>query len=150
MQAGPPPTPAGGSGVVEAALKGLCPRCGAKSLFAAIVEFAPRCRACQLDFSAFNLGDGPAAFLTLLVGALITGLAIALELTLEPAWWVHLLLWLPITTAAVAGSLRFAKAMLITLEWSGRHAPGMTEDCRGQSSPDHQQGAREGRITASE
>lgn len=117
MQAGPPSAPARGSGVVEAALKGLCPRCGAKSLFRGIADFAPRCRACQLDFNAFNVGDGPAAFLTLLVGALITGLAIALELTVEPAWWVHLLLWLPITAAAVPSSLRVAKGMLITLEY---------------------------------
>ncbi|MDP9414488.1 MAG: DUF983 domain-containing protein [Pseudomonadota bacterium] len=117
MQAGPPSAPARGSGVAEAALKGLCPRCRAKSLFRGVADFAPRCRACQLDFNAFNVGDGPAAFLTLLVGALITGLAIALELTVEPAWWVHLLLWLPITAAAVAGSLRVAKGMLITLEY---------------------------------
>ena len=30
----------------------------------------PRCRACGLDFARFNVGDGPAAFLTLIVGAL--------------------------------------------------------------------------------
>ncbi len=124
MQAGPPSTPTGGSGVARAALKGLCPRCGAKSLFAGIADFARRCRACDLDFSAFNVGDGPAAFLTLLVGALITGLAIAIELTVEPAWWVHLLLWLPISAAAVAGSLRFAKGMLITLEYQSSAREG--------------------------
>ena len=28
----------------------------------------PRCRACGLDFAAFNVGDGPAAFLILIVG----------------------------------------------------------------------------------
>ncbi len=113
MQAGPPSTPTGGSGVARAALKGLCPRCGAKSLFAGIADFARRCRACDLDFSAFNVGDGPAAFLTLLI-----------ELTVEPAWWVHLLLWLPISAAAVAGSLRFAKGMLITLEYQSSAREG--------------------------
>ena len=134
----PPPT--------EAALKGLCPRCGAKTLFAGIASFAPRCHVCDLDFSAFNVGDGPAGFLTLGVGALITILAVSVDRAFEPPFIVHVLLWVPITALAVAGALRFAKGLLLWLEWSGRHAPGMTEDCRGQSSPDHRNSAREGRV----
>ena len=114
--------PAGGKGVAEAAVRGLCPRCGARSLFDGIVTFAPVCRACGLDFSAFNVGDGPAAFLVLIVGALITGLAIALELAVGPPVWVHILLWLPLTLSAVLLSLRAAKAALIALEY--RHSAG--------------------------
>ena len=130
----------------QAALRGLCPRCGSKALFSGFATFEPRCRACQLDFSAFNVGDGPAAFLTLGVGALITILAVTLELAAEPPFIVHALLWIPLTLLAVVGSLRFAKAWLLAMEWSGRHAPGMAEDCRTQSSPDHRNSAREGRI----
>ena len=100
-----------------AALRGLCPRCGAGTLFDGIAAFAPRCRACGLDFSRYNVGDGPAAFLTLGVGGLITALAIALELAAEPAWWVHALIWLPLTIAAVLGALRVAKALLLLLEY---------------------------------
>ena len=91
---------------LAAALRGLCPRCGSRTLFAGLASFAPSCRACGLDFAAFNVGDGPAAFLILIVGALIVGLAIALELGAEPPFWVHVLLWLPLTTVAVIGSLR--------------------------------------------
>jgi uncharacterized protein (DUF983 family) len=111
-----------------AALKGLCPRCGAGTLFSGIATFSERCRACQLDFSTFNVGDGPAAFLTLLVGALITGLAIALELSMEPPFWLHLLLWLPITTVAVLLSLRFAKGLLLALEYKHRAREGRIAD----------------------
>jgi uncharacterized protein (DUF983 family) len=106
--------------LIEAAFKGRCPRCGAESLFKGVVTFAPRCRACGLDFSAFNVGDGPAAFLILIVGALVTGLAIALELAAEPPLWLHLLLWPPVTLAAVLGSLRLAKGALLALEY--RHS----------------------------
>jgi uncharacterized protein (DUF983 family) len=105
---------------LQAALKGLCPRCGARTLFVGIAKFASRCRACRLDFSAFNVGDGPAAFLTLGIGALITILAVTVELAFEPPFIIHVLLWVPITAAAVAGSLRFAKGMLLAMEWSGR------------------------------
>ena len=109
---------------MEAALKGLCPRCGAPTLFAGAVRFAPTCRACRLDFSAFNVGDGPAAFLTLIVGALITGLAITLELSAEPPFWVHILLWVPLTLLAVGSSLRLAEGMLLLLEYRNKAREG--------------------------
>ena len=99
---------------------GRCPRCGARTLFAGLVAFAPRCRACGLDYAAFNVGDGPAAFLILLVGALVTGLAIALELAVEPPGWVHVLLWPPIIVATVLCALRISKAALLALEY--RHS----------------------------
>ena len=113
----PPAPPASGRGVFQAALRGLCPRCDNKTLFDGWVRFAPHCRACGLDFSAFNVGDGPAAFLTLGVGALLTALAVWLELSAAPPFWVHLLLWVPIGTIAVVGSLRVAKALLLILEY---------------------------------
>jgi uncharacterized protein (DUF983 family) len=85
-----------------------------------MVRFAPRCRACGLDFAAFNVGDGPAAFLILVIGALIVGLAIALELSVGPPFWLHLLLWPPVTALAVLGALRLTKGLLIALEY--RHS----------------------------
>lgn len=107
----------GWRGIAEAALKGLCPRCGARTLFAGWVRFAPRCRSCGLDFEQFNVGDGPAAFLTLIVGGIIVALAIWLQLTFEPPFWVHALLWVPLATAGVILGLRLAKAALIWSEY---------------------------------
>ena len=109
---------------MRVAVRGLCPQCGNKTLFAGLATFAPRCRACGLDYSDFNVGDGPAAFLTLIVGGLITGLAIALELSAEPPFWVHLVLWVPLATLAVIFSLRFAKALLLALEYRHRAREG--------------------------
>ena len=115
---------------LPAALRGCCPRCGSKTLFAGIASFAPKCRACGLDFEAFNVGDGPAAFLTLGVGALVTLLAVVLELSAEPPFWVHILLWLPLTVFLVIVSLRYAKAALLALEYRHRAREGkvMTEE----------------------
>ena len=112
----------------HAALGGLCPRCGARTLFDGLATFASNCRACGLDYKDFNVGDGPAAFLTLIVGALITALAISVELGLHPPFWVHVLLWVPITALAVIGSLRVAKALLLALEYRNRAREGRIKD----------------------
>ncbi|QWC57574.1 DUF983 domain-containing protein [Erythrobacter sp. 3-20A1M] len=106
----------------EAALFGLCPRCGARTLFDGIVRFAPRCRACGLDFSQFNVGDGPAAFLILIVGSLVVGLAAWLEVAVSPPWWVHVILWLPLSIVLTLAGLRLAKGALIRNEY--RHSAG--------------------------
>jgi len=105
----------------SAALFGLCPRCGARSLFGSgldgLAKFAPRCRACGLDFASFNVGDGPAAFLTLIIGALITGLALWLQVAVAPPFWVHVILWVPMTALAVIGGLRAGKSALLAAEY---------------------------------
>ena len=101
---------------VAAALTGACPRCGRGSLFAGPVAFADRCPSCDLDLSAFNVGDGPAAFLILLVGAVVTIGAIALELAAEPPFAVHLI-WIPVAALLTLGGLRFGKAWLLGQEY---------------------------------
>ena len=106
------------------ALRGGCPKCGEATLFAGIVRFAAKCSKCHLDFTQFNVGDGPAAFLILIVGAIISALAITVELTFDPPFWVHPLLWIPLTLALVLGLLRIAKAALLVLEYRNRAREG--------------------------
>lgn len=124
-------TLSGAPTIVQAALNGLCPRCGAKTLFDGIVRFAVKCRACGQDFRRFNVGDGPAAFLTFGIGALIVALAIGLELTVHPPVWVHIVLWLPLTALATLYSLRIAKAAMLALEYRNKAREGRLGDGRG-------------------
>ena len=102
---------------VAAALKGLCPRCGATGLFRSWLDFADHCKVCGLDYRAFNVGDGPAAILTLVLGALVVGSAITIQLTLGPPIWLQLIIWLPVTVGSVVGALRIAKAALLGSEF---------------------------------
>lgn len=111
-------------GLSEAALRGLCPHCGARTLFGGWISFAPRCRACGLDFASFNVGDGPAAFLTLIVGAVIMVLMVWVQLAAAPPWWVHALLWIPLATAGVIFGLRVAKAALLQSEFHNKTGEG--------------------------
>jgi uncharacterized protein (DUF983 family) len=119
-----------------AAVRGLCPRCGSATLFAGVARFAPRCRVCGLDFAGFNVGDGPAAFLTLIIGALVTALALWLELAAHPPFWVHVILWVPITTAAVIWGLRAGKAALLAAEYQRRAGEGRVKREAGDTSGD--------------
>jgi uncharacterized protein (DUF983 family) len=115
---------------VQVALRGLCPRCGAPTLFSGWVRFADRCSACGLDISAFNVGDGPAAFLILILGAVIVAAAITLELSLSPPFWVHILIWIPVTAIAVMGALRISKAALLALEYRNKASEFRSGDTR--------------------
>jgi len=87
------------------------------------VSFAPQCRACGLDFASFNVGDGPAAFLILIVGAILTVLAIVVDLSYSPPWWVYLV-WLPTGLVLTLGGLRIAKAWLVAQEYRHRAREG--------------------------
>ena len=108
---------------VAGALAGLCPRCKSKTLFAGWVRFAESCRACGLDYSSFNVGDGPAAFLILIIGAILVGSALVVDGMFAPPWWVHLV-WIPIGIGLTILGLRAAKALLLTQEYIHRAREG--------------------------
>jgi uncharacterized protein (DUF983 family) len=115
--------PEGQLSSLQATLKGDCPRCGANTLFAGWVQFAPKCRSCGLDFDSFNVGDGPAAFLIFIVGTITVVSALVVDGAFSPPWWVHLV-WIPVATALTVGGLRVAKAWLLGQEYRHRAREG--------------------------
>jgi uncharacterized protein (DUF983 family) len=108
----------------RAALFALCPECGAPGLFEGAARFRDRCPACGLDTGRYNVGDGPAAFLTMIIGALLIVAALLLDFALNPPLWVHVILWVPLTVAAVIYGLRLAKAALLASEHQRQAAEG--------------------------
>ena len=109
--------------LAAAALQGLCPNCGARTLFAGLARFASRCTSCGLDIDSYNVGDGPAAFLILIVGSIVAGGAILLDQLANPSWWVHLI-WLPVGLALTIYGLRLGKAALLYQEHKHRAREG--------------------------
>jgi uncharacterized protein (DUF983 family) len=91
-----------------------------------MLRYAERCSACGLDFSSFNVGDGPAAFLTLILGTIVVIGAVAVELTWSPPLWVQMAIWTPVTLAGVVLSLRLAKGWLLALEYHNQAEEGRT------------------------
>ena len=108
---------------LQAAVAGDCPRCGARTLFKGWVGFADKCSACGLDYSSFNVGDGPAAFLIFIVGTITVVGALVVDGAFSPPWWVHLI-WIPVAAALTIGGLRVSKAWLLAQEYRHRAREG--------------------------
>ncbi len=108
---------------LETALRGNCPRCDHRTLFDGWVRFAHRCPNCDLDFAAFNVGDGPAAFLIFIVGTLTVVAALLVDGAFSPPWWVHLV-WIPVAAGMTIGGLRLSKAWLLIQEYKHRAREG--------------------------
>lgn len=129
---GQAPDTKGQPGIAQAALFALCPRCGAKGLFKGLTGFAPRCTSCGLDYSGFNVGDGPAAFLTMVIGALVLGFGLWLELAFDLPLWLLLVLLAPIIASATVWGLRVSKAALLAAEYQRGAAEAGGKDVRDE------------------
>ncbi len=122
----------GQSGLIQAALFGECPVCGSRTLFAGWLRFAGACRACGHDFTRYNVGDGPAALLILVIGALVCAMALVLQVKASPPFWLHIVLWVPITTVLVLLSLRVSKAAMLIHEARAEVREGRLSDEKRQ------------------
>ncbi|MBE1202945.1 DUF983 domain-containing protein [Aminobacter carboxidus] len=109
---------------IAAGLKGRCPRCGEGRLFCNFLSVGKQCGVCRLDYSFADAGDGPAVFVILIIGFVVVGLALWLEVNFGPPLWLHLLLWIPLTVVLSLGSLRLIKGVLITLQYRNKAAEG--------------------------
>lgn len=110
--------------VIYATLLSRCPRCGRGRLFAGFLTVARSCGACGLDFTRFEAGDGPAVFVILLVGAIVSAGALLTEVWFHPPYWVQGVIWGPAVIILSLGFLRPLKAGLIVLQYKHRAEEG--------------------------
>ena len=114
-----PPLPPSQTG-----MRGLCPRCGQGRLFKGFLDVQPRCQVCGLDLTFADSGDGPAVFIMMIVGFIVVGLALFVEFTFSPPYWVHALLWIPLVIGLSIGLLRPLKGFLIAQQYKHHAEPG--------------------------
>lgn len=113
----------GQPGFVSAALSGLCPRCGAKTLFAAPAGLAEGCSACGLDFRALERGGRFVGVVTMLLALVLIMAALAVDEWLRPPLWASLVFWGPVTVGSVIGGLRFYKTMWVYHQFEESQQP---------------------------
>lgn len=113
---------------VAAVLEGRCPRCGQGPLFAGYLRVPPRCAHCSLDYAHFDVGDGASVFVILIVGFLVVGAALVVEIAWSPPYWVHAVLWLPAIVVLGLGGLRLVKTTLMVLQYRHEAREGRLAD----------------------
>jgi uncharacterized protein (DUF983 family) len=109
---------------VPVGLKCRCPRCGEGRLFAGYLSIAEQCERCGLDFAFADSGDGPAVFAIFIVGFLVAGGALFLEVAWQPPWWVHVAVWGPLVIGLSLGCLRPLKGLAVALQYCNRAQEG--------------------------
>ena len=112
----------------ETGLGCRCPRCGQGRLFSGYLTTAPRCEVCGLDYGFIDAGDGPAVFVILIVGFVVVGAALVTEMAYQPPYWLHALLWLPLTLLMTLGMVRPLKGLMIALQYHHKAAEGRLAD----------------------
>lgn len=108
-------------------LAGRCPRCGQGRLFNGYLTLAPRCRACGLDYEFADSGDGPAVFIMLIVGFIVVGAALVVEIKYEPPIWLHMLLWIPLLLVLALGLVRPLKGLMIAVQYQNKAREGRVD-----------------------
>ena len=106
----------------RAALSGLCPRCGARTLFVAPAGLADQCGHCGLDLINLQRGGRFVGVLTALLALVLILAALGVDEWLRPPLWASFLFWGPVTVGSVIVALRFYKTMWVYHQYEEREA----------------------------
>jgi uncharacterized protein (DUF983 family) len=91
-----------------------------------LLKPASSCAHCGLDFHPDESGDGPVAFVVLILGAIVLPLVFWVEFRFNPPYWLHLLIWPPVLVGGSVVLMRPMKGVLIALHLHHLAAEGKT------------------------
>lgn len=103
---------------VHVALRGLCPRCREGGIFRNPLEYKESCPVCHFDLKQHDNGDGPAFFVIIIVGFLVTALAGWVEYSYQPPFWLHAVVWGPLILLTSVILLRFFKGWMLAAQYT--------------------------------
>ncbi len=109
----------------RAGLACRCPACGKGRLYSGFLTIAPRCDVCGEDLARLEQGDGPAVFVILILGFVVVGAALFVEVRYEPPFWLHAVIWPPLILGGALAMLRPLKGVMAALHY--RHRKGEVE-----------------------
>ncbi len=113
---------------IKAGLGCRCPRCGKGKLYSGFLGFAEECENCGLDYSMFDAGDGPAVFIILILGFIIVGFALVVEVKFHPPLWLHALIWGPLIIGGSIAMLRPMKGIMVAMQYLYKAREGKLGD----------------------
>ena len=89
-------------------------------MYRGILEVRANCEHCALDLAGNDTGDGAAALVILVLGAIIVGLAFWTEFHFHPPLWLHAIIWPSITVPLAILMIRTTKSGLIAMQYRHR------------------------------
>ena len=98
-------------------LRGRCPNCGRGRMFRAFLKVADRCDLCGEELHHHRADDFPAYLVIVIVGHLVIPLILHVEMAYQPAYWIHAVLWLPLTLTLALLLIQPVKGAVIALQW---------------------------------
>jgi uncharacterized protein (DUF983 family) len=107
--------------LVRAIGRGLrcrCPNCGEGHMFRAFLKVVDRCPVCGTELFHQRADDAPPYFVMLIVGHIVVGLALMVEMEYSPPYWVHAALWGPLTIGLALGLLQPIKGAIVAWQWA--------------------------------
>ena len=100
-----------------------CPNCGRAPLFRKYLKQVDACAHCREPFKHIRADDGPAWLTILIVGHIVVGAALTVEIYTHLPVWMSIALFTSLTLVLVLSLLPRAKGMFIGAIWA-MNAPG--------------------------
>jgi uncharacterized protein (DUF983 family) len=102
-------------------MKLRCPHCGEGHLFRGYLKVADKCDACGEELHFHRADDFPPYLAIIIVGHLIVGLMLHLEMAYEDvAPWVYMVTMLPAAIILPLVMLPSIKGAVVGLQWANR------------------------------
>ena len=112
-----------------------CPSCAQGRLFGSYLKVEHACATCGTELHHQRADDAPPYFTMFIVGHVVVALLLVVEKKYRPDLWVHLSLWLPMTTVLSLWLLPRIKGAFIGLQWAWR-MHGFGAPVAGIDTPD--------------
>ena len=109
--------------LVQAMGRGLtlhCPNCGVGQMYGPYLKVNDSCAHCHEELHHQRADDAPPYFVIMIVGHLVVGAALAVEVAFAPPLWVQMTAWPLLAIALCLLLLPCIKGALVGLQWAMR------------------------------
>lgn len=118
-------------------LAGKCPNCGTGNLFYRYLKVNDNCGHCDEELFHQRADDAPPYFTIFLVGHMVVPAMLVMEKLYEPAMWIHMAVWIPLTIALCFWILQPMKGATVGLQWANyMHGFGDEDEADGKIGQD--------------
>ena len=101
-------------------MRGMCPACGKGRMFRALLKVVDNCPSCGEALHHHRADDAPPYFNMVIVGHILVPLVLAVEVAYAPPYWLHAVLWLPLTLILAFVLMHPIKGAVVAWQWAKR------------------------------